>query len=284
MLPFAMSPVKSARQSSRKYGVLKPMRLFSLFGLLLFSVVLSAFEAKAEDVVPAGPPAALLEAGDLIWPKQPHTVIAYNLKPGNSEQIAARWRQEKDTYLNQLRAKQELPQKERERYKLLKNMTYKRFASYYLEDVPLGEPTQFGAGFSVGHVGIVQIVEGTPYVVEALWGPGVRRISYSDWLQEHSGDLFWLARLKDVSAEKRALVAKKAAEQIQKPYAFFNFDLAEVSGFYCSKLAWLSILQGAGFAPDDDPNPERLLWYSPKQLMKSKHVMFLVNPGDYGSK
>src|SRR5271165_3741325 len=103
MLPFAMSPVKSARQSSRKYGVLKPMRLFSLFGLLLFSVVLSAFEAKAEDVVPAGPPAALLEAGDLIWPKQPHTVIAYNLKPGNSEQIAARWRQEKDTYLNQLR-------------------------------------------------------------------------------------------------------------------------------------------------------------------------------------
>jgi hypothetical protein len=190
------------------------MRTFSLLGLLISSVVLSAFEAKAEDAVPAGPSAALLEAGDLIWPKKPHAVIPYNLKPGQSEQIAAHWRQEKETYLSQLRAKQNLTPEERESYRLLKNMTYRRFASYYLEDVPLGEPTQLGVNLSVGHVGIIQIILGTPYVVEALWDKGVRRISYSDWLQEHSGDLFWLARLKDVSAEKRALVAQKAAEEI----------------------------------------------------------------------
>jgi hypothetical protein len=258
------------------------VRFANLLGLVLFSFVLSTVRVEAEDVVPAGPSPTLLQAGDLIWTKKPHEIIAYDLKPGNSEQIAARWRQEKQLYLEQLRSKQKLTQEESEINTLLEHMTYSSFASHYFEGVPPGEGSQFGAGPPVGHVGIIQITDGSPFVVEALPDPGVRRISYSAWLHEHTGDLFWLARLKDVSANKRALVAQKAAEQVQKPYSFFNLDLADTSGFYCSKLAWLSIMQGAGFAPDDNPNPKRSFWYSPKQLMWSKHVEFLVNPKDYG--
>jgi hypothetical protein len=36
--------------------------------------------------------------------------------------------------------------------------------------------------------------------------------------------------------------------------------------------------------PDDNPSPNRVLWYSPKQLTKSKHIELIVNPGDYGSR
>jgi uncharacterized protein YycO len=65
------------------------------------------------------------------------------------------------------------------------------------------------------------------------------------------------------------------------PYRFFNFDLGDTSGFYCSKLAWYCIKSATGTAPDDNANPRRILWYSPKRLMKSHHVTLLRNPGNY---
>jgi len=115
-------------------------------------------------------------------------------------------------------------------------------------------------------------------------GLGVRRISYADWLRDRPGELVWVGRLRGVSPERRAAVATWAAEQLGKPYNFWDFNLEDASGFYCSKLAWLSVLQGAGFPPDDDRNPQRVLWYSPKQLMKSKHIKLIVNPGPYRSR
>ena len=112
---------------------------------------------------------------------------------------------------------------------------------------------------------------------------GVQRLSYTQWLTARKNELFWVGRLNGVPSEKRAEVAKIAADQIGKPYNFWNFKLDDDSGFYCSKLAWLSIMLGAGFPPDDNPNPNRRLWYSPKQLIRSKHIDLIVNPANYGS-
>jgi hypothetical protein len=231
------------------------------------------------------PPASLLQAGDLIWPKKPGAIVPYYSSPGEAgKSDALRWESEKEAYLEAIRREPNPAPLEKERYAALQNMTYEQFTSYYLADRIPGEPAPYGLGvLSVGHVGIIDITDGKPFVVEAILGIGVRRISYADWLRDRPDEFIWVGRLEGVPPETRAAVAKKAAEQIGKPYDFWDFNLEDVSGFYCSKLAWLSVLRGAGFAPDDDANPKRLFWYSPKQLMKSKHITLIVNPSPYGS-
>ena len=173
---------------------------------------------------------------------------------------------------------------ERERYALLQGMSYEDFVAFYLDGRPLGKPANFGSAADyVGHVGIVDVVRGVPMVIEAVTGQGVRRIEYAKWLAERPDELVWLGRLRGLSPAKRQAVAEIAAKNLGKPYDFWDFDLVDDSGFYCSKLAWYSIWFGASLAPDDDSNPDRSIWYSPKALMGSKHIELIVNPGSYGS-
>lgn len=57
-------------------------------------------------------------------------------------------------------------------------MTYGAFVGYYLRDQIPGESTLYGlGGITVGHVGIIETIDGRPFVVEAMFGPGVQRIS-----------------------------------------------------------------------------------------------------------
>jgi hypothetical protein len=263
---------------------MKSKRLTFVIWPLLNVAVSSPFVVYAADATATPPAAALLQAGDLIWPKKPGAFIPYNSRPGEADKSdALRWRKEKEAYSNQILRNPNPSPQERERYAALQKMTYEEFAGYYLGGRIPGQPATFGGGGpEVGHVGIIEITDGRPFVVEAMWGSGVQRISYVDWLRKRPGELFWVGRLKGVLPEKRAAVAEKADEKIGKPYNFWDFDLKDANDFYCSKLAWLSILQGAGFPPDDDANPNRMLWYSPKQLMNSKHIELIVNPGDYG--
>ena len=257
-----------------------------MYGLLFSFVLLLPSFLRAENNRATPPSAKFLQSGDLIWPKAPGALIPYSSHPGGAKASdAARWKEEKNAYLERLERKPNLSSDEKARYSALQDMTYKEFLADYSGAHKSGKPDTFGlAGIEVGHVAVIEITDGKPFVIEAMWGPGVERLPYADWLQKRPGEVFWVGRLKDVPAERRAAVAEKAAEQIGKPYDFWNFDLADTRGFYCSKLAWLSILQGVGFPPDDQPNPKRVLWYSPKQLMHdSKHIEIIVNPGDYAS-
>jgi hypothetical protein len=267
------------------YQILMKLKDRLIIWLLSF-VVSSPFVLYAVDPGATPPAAELLQAGDLIWPKKPGEFIPYNSRPGEAEASdASRWRAEKKAYLKRLESNPNPSPEEKKRYSELENMTYKEFAARYLGGRIPGEADTYGlAGIEVGHVGIIEIRDGKPFVVEAMWGPGVQRLSYADWVQKRPGEIFWIGRLKEVPPEKRAAVAEKAAEQIGKPYDFWDFDLEDTSGFYCSKLAWLSVLQGAGFPADDNPTPNRVLWYSPKQLMKSPHIELIVKPGEYGSR
>ena len=261
-----------------------PRKLFQLLTVgAIFSILLT-HTGRAEKVSPFPPP-EILQTGDLIWPKPPGAIVPYNSRPGEATNSdASRWEREKERYLSELRAKPNPTVEEKERYTRLQNMTYRQFIAQYEGGQAAGEITTFGTGnFFVGHVGIVQIVNGSPTIVEAMIGHGVRRLTYSKWLEDRSGERFWVGRLKNLSAEKRTAIAETAARYIGRPYRFWNFNLADDSGFYCSKLAWFSILKAAGFAVDDQPNPHRLLWFSPKQLMRSRHLEFIVNPGKYGA-
>jgi len=241
---------------------------------------------SAAEPLPTPPAPSALEAGDLIWPKKPGAIVPYDSRPGSAAQDTAdRWNREKNVYLDQLKAKSHLSEEERSRYELLHSMTYDAFKVQYFGASAPGEAATYGTGgFYTGHVGIIRILDGTPYVVEAMMGKGVRQLSYKDWIHERSGEIFWVGRLKQITADRRAAIAETAAREIGQPYNFWNFDLADRREYYCSKLAWISILSVTGFAPDDNKNPKRVLWYSPKQLMNSRHIDIKINPGPYLSR
>jgi hypothetical protein len=123
---------------------------------LLNLVPFCPFVVNAADSTAAPPAAALLQSGDLIWPKKPGSIVPYNSRPGRTDKSdAARWRQEKEDYLNQLRRNPDHSAEEKERYAALQKMTYEEFVDYYLGDRISGQPAKFGLGFpEVGHVGI----------------------------------------------------------------------------------------------------------------------------------
>lgn len=267
-------------RTSREIAISRTLGVFLVLQLVFFpAIALRAQNASAS-------PQVALESGDLIWPKKPGVVVPYNSQPGKAgNDDATRWENERDAYLTELRKTANPTEEEKERYKVLKAMDYREFLSLYLDDVSPNQSTTFGNGpVSVGHVGIIKIENGNPFVIEAIVKPGVRKISYENWLRERPGELIWIGRLKGVPSEKRAAVAKIAEGYIGRPYRFWNFNLVDDSGFYCSKLAWLSILKGAGFPPDGKENPNRALWFSPKQLIKSRTIGLLVNPGNYGTR
>lgn len=229
------------------------------------------------------PPPQELQSGDLLWPKKPNSVIPYNAsssEAGPSDE--ALWVEERDRYLASLKAKPASSADDRERRELLTAMSYKKFLAVFGEgEAPRG-PSPYGGLLGVGHTAIVRVKGAKVTIIEALWGIGVREVAYAEWADQRRSDWIWHARLDGISDEKRAEVAERAAEQVGKPYDFWNFNLADDSGFYCSKLAWFSILKATALAADDHPDPKRLLWLSPKQLLRSSHLRMLQDPGKYG--
>ena len=118
---------------------------------------------------------------------------------------------------------------------------------FIFRDSATGQPTAHAAVTSrLDTSGIIQIQNGAPTIVEAMTGFGVRRLTYADWTKERPGELVWVGMIEGCSNEKKAAVAAIAASYIKRPYHFWNFNLGDDTGFYCSKLAWLSIFKGAG--------------------------------------
>lgn len=231
----------------------------------------------------ATPPPQLLQAGDLIWPKPPDVFIPYLVQvPEGSTGNPAQWEHEKDHYLASLAAKPTLSPTERTRYKTLQEMSYSDFAEQYFAPLPIRDSSLSRGGIVyVGHVGIIQIENTQPIVVEAMSGIGVQQVPYTTWIGSRPGQLFWVSRLKDISSEKRAAIATAAEHYLGRPYNFWNFNLKDDSCFYCSKLAWLAIDETTGIPPDDNPNGDRVLWYSPKQLHGSPHLESIYSSGSY---
>ncbi len=267
-------------------------RLFAIAGVGVLQLFwYSSAEARSPQPSPAlqqpvaPPPESILQTGDLIWPKKPDAVVPFNSTPGAAgEKDEAQWRAEKAEYLATIRSDPKPSPEDAARYALLQPMEYSEFVARYLGDTNPDEPVPFGGAathFYVGHVGIIQVRDGVASIIEARMGMGVRRISYRDWLKERPGELVWIGRVSNLTSQQSTAIAEFAERQIGKPYRFFNFDLADASGFYCSKLAWLSVREATGVVLDDNPSSKRSFWYSPKRLMRSPHVVLLVNPGSY---
>ena len=111
------------------------------------------------------------------------------------------------------------------------------------------------------------------------------RARYADWLKRFTNIQVWHGRFRDLDAAATQRIADVARRQLGKPYDFFNFDLNDDRGFYCSKLVWMSVWRAARIAADDNPDPNRgnrfPPWFSPKALIGASRVTMLHSPGDY---
>jgi Permuted papain-like amidase enzyme, YaeF/YiiX, C92 family len=230
------------------------------------------------------PGPANLRSGDFLWPKKPGAFVPYDYQPtGSIAQDQQRWTEEKNAFVARARSSGN-PNIARAANEI-EPLSYDEFRAIYLRGQVPGQVTPYGLDnvISVGHIAIVDIDNsGQPWVIEALLTPGVVRSSYDAWLQGRPGEIVWQGRLKAFSPEKCATIAPAAKAYLGTRYDFWDFNLADTSGFYCSKLVWLSVMRSLNFAVDDNPNPVRVIWLSPKQILNSKNVDLVFNPGCYG--
>lgn len=261
-----------------------------MLGTVVSFPALLASTRSIADSAPLRPDPKDFQAGDLIWPKKPGDWVAYNSVAYDQESAAeTQWNKEKKAFIGALRARWEsaTPQ-EKEAVERLSSMSYRDFKSIYLGDTELGAVRLRGgsSGFYVGHVAIVTQTSQNPLIVEAIQGEinKVRTMSYADWLADRQGQNVWLGRLDIADPAERAKVPAEALKYVGQKYDFWNFDLNDDSGFYCSKLVWLSVFRSLGIAVDNKKDPKRSLWFSPKQLMNShKHIALRFDPCSYGS-
>ncbi len=222
-----------------------------------------------------GPPTLdTLQTGDLLFPRANDGWVPY--LRGAANQTTAYGAEEKEWL--KLReqitgGKGIIPDEAR---KKIATMSYDEFRAQYGGG---GNPALFGVHFYTGHV----VIFDSGNVIEALWGNIDRVIehSYADWAKERADDLVWQSRLTGRSANDLRKVCDEAKAQVNKPCDFLDFDLLDASGFYCSKLVWFSVWTALGLAMDDDDDAERLFWYSPKQLLHSKHLTAIQCPDNY---
>ncbi len=243
------------------------------------------------------------ETGDLVWPKPSGAVVPYAGTDPTKSAVDAlelredEWQRLRVLFVRSARASAPaLPEADRA-YQLklaeeVEAMTYSQFVPGYGAGVSPGDFQTYGIGqlAYVGHVALIDVdsASGVPYVVEAVYGTNlacqscVQRVRYADWLQARGDVLVWHGRLRNLDGAARRHVVEVARAQLQKPYQFFNFNLADNSGFYCSKLVWYAVQAATGIAVDGRSDPRRLIWFSPLQLLNAREqVQLLSSPGNY---
>jgi uncharacterized protein YycO len=109
-------------------------------------------------------------------------------------------------------------------------------------------------------------------------GIGVQRITYQKWLEGRPGELVWHGRINGGTPSSRAQLVAEALPFVGRPYDFWDWVLDSTTGFYCSKLAWLSAFRAINLAIDNDANTRRTFWVSPKQLLEASNVVKLFIP------
>jgi cell wall-associated NlpC family hydrolase len=247
--------------------------------------------AQAAKAVADFPAATTFQTGDLLWPKKKGSIVPRSLRAASPTQERRAWEAERERAMANPDAAGLSP----DVAERLRTMPYEEFERLYYSEAP-GRPapgtrSAVGGRFSVGHVAIVELTaQGVPYVVEATpEGPGgavgVIRTRYAEWLKNYSDVQVWHGRLRNLPAATRRRVLDVAKGQLGKPYDFFNFDLNDDRGFYCSKLVWMSLWRAASIAADGRIEPRRGTtfppWFSPKQLIAAQTVEVLHKPGDY---
>lgn len=252
--------------------------------ILLFAAVIFPLMVSTNAVGQAYFPDTLkllMQNGALIFIRRADEWIPYNSEDSSIEF---------DNKIEELQKNKKLIS----RFPILKTLNYEEFYAGYFEGKKLDKLENYRRGPSavgVGHVAIVQVINGEPHIIEAA-NPrlGVVRSPLVEWLNSLPNNTqFWIGHFKTSPKDKYYLPAQKIDEVIRvaeeqvienKPYDFFNFDLEDGTTFYCSKLVWYSVFRATGKKLDDGIT-HALPWYSPKQLLSSQYINIIANPDTY---
>jgi hypothetical protein len=254
------------------------------FAAFMATTTRSFAQNRASDPLPLPDPKTF-KAGDLVWPKKPHVYVPYlDTDRGDPKEEERGWIAERDRFVTNVSTL--APYLSTADIDHLRTLSFREFYARYVGDQSPDTPGVYssGGGVYVGHVGIIDIDRSSkPWVIEALGDAGVVRHSYEDWLKGRPGEVVWHGRVRDQSDVELAKISSAARKYVGRPYNFWNFDLADASSFYCSKLAWLSIRDALQFAIDGNKEPRRRFWFSPKQLLYLKTIARLHDPGPYAN-
>lgn len=261
--------------------------LLAALWILLLSLVSGAVGAQPASAIER-PDAALLQQGDLVWPRNQKSIVPYDASlEGNREALKKQWESERDAFVKQVRADPKATQRMRQIATEMEALSYEAFSLRYLADKQKSDIEAMGALddlFSVGHVGIIEVApDGRRFVIEAVWGTvkKVQRIAYTDWLKSRADAWIWVGRMRGVTDTDKSKFVEQAKTYLDRPYNFWNFDLGDDSSFYCSKLVWLSLVKSLNIFLDDNHSYERPFWYSPKQAWNSPLIVHVNSPRDY---
>ena len=134
-----------------------------------------------------------------------------------------------------------------------------------------------------GHTAIVHAKNGVKSVIEA-WGEGKKNVKImpiNEWYEfniNYMGGpyVFWLGRVKSSTASQRASISDFAYKQLGNPFNFLNFDLADESCYYCSKLCWMAIYDAIKIPIDGMEQTNRVYWVSPKDLIECDGIRLIL--------
>ncbi len=243
------------------------------------------------------PDPSTFEAGDIILPKKPGKVVLYTTTENKIyEANKKQWESEKEAFIQAVRNDPNASGQDRKAVDQLEGISFGEFMSLYFGKGAdwrayafsyRGDETEWkGLGYDsefpiyIGHVGIIFFKDKVPWVVEAV-PKQVRTISYEEWLKRYKGASVWHGRIKNMDSEVRSRIAKEACDQECRQYSLFNLRLDDCSKFYCSKLIWFSAFKVSRVSLDGDSNPDRYLWFTPKQLINSEeHVEKKFKPNN----
>jgi len=193
-------------------------------------------------------------SGDLVWPKADNQIVYY-LVGGPQEAL---WLEQRDAFVARVDSDPQASAQDKALADQVRDWRYADFASF----PPPGHEIQANLIRPwVGHVGIIDLRGGQPWVVDAtpsrkLGGvegrSGVADQTYEDWLADdsHLQSHVWHGRLPAASA-------------------------AQATAIVACAMA-LSL---------DGGQPERRFWVSPLQLMRCSRVHLLYVPAgrEYGA-
>lgn len=226
------------------------------------------------------PDPSKFESGDFVWPKKRGVYIPYKSGSRNDpNEDERKWIAERDKFVSE--ASKAAPDLRGPDLEYLRTLSFPEFYARYVGDQVPGTPGVYESkgGIYVGHVAILEKGSaGQTWVIEAIDGSGVIRHTYEDWLSGRPDEIVWHGRVRNRTSAERAKIASAAKKYLDIEYDFWNFNLADARGFYCSKLAWLSIRDALDFAIDGNDNPRRWFWFSPKQLLYLETIERLNEP------
>lgn len=233
----------------------------------------------------------LFESGDLLFPKTPGRLIPFNQGVGESDTEA--WQRGRSEIIAELEALAAPSADDRALLQHLQSLerSFAEFRAVYEFglDPERDKITPHGGSAldpreHSGHAAIVEVLDGgQTNIIEAI-GAGVQRLSFASWLSKRSSERIWHKRV-NAQASRRQDIVKFASLHVGKPYSLgstiSSYRLDDPRTFYCSKLAWLSVMAACDLPLDENRNTFRVWPISPLTLVNSRHLLPVHDQGNY---